>query len=406
MYFKWIGRSKQIIMKIVIATDAYYPQIIGSSYAVYHLAHGLKETGHNVTVFAPTAYGRNHNEKIGNLEVDRFIALPIPWQQDIRTALTPISVLERLRRIKPDVLHIHHPFLIGRSALTGARLLHIPTVITNHLLPESFLMFLPKQGTLNRYEGNLKFTWHFVVGFCNKACFVTSPTQKAVSLLKEHGLKVKAKVISNGIELNRFDPHRDGEYLRQRFSIPRKPVVLYTGRLSEEKRVDILIKAIPYVLRNIKVHFLITGDGPLREALRSLAKRYKVEKFITFTGFLNHDDYPDIYTIADLFVMPSLCELQSISTLEALASGLPVIAAKKYALPELVHPGENGFLFKPGSSEDLAGKIVKILSNSGMKERMGRKSLEIVKFHSLQRTVEEYEKVYSNVKYGYELQER
>jgi len=385
-------------MKIVIATDVYYPQVIGSSYAVYNLAQGLKERGHNVAVFAPVAQGRNHNEKIGKLEVYRFFALPVPWQKDIRTSVSSISVLERLRKIKPDIVHIHHPFLIGSSALMGARLLRIPTVITNHLLPESFLMFLPKQGTFKRYEGRLRFTWKFIVGFSNKACYVTAPTQTAVSLLREHGLKVKAKAVSNGIDLNRFYPNRNGKYLRQKFNIPQKPIVLYTGRLSEEKRVDVFIQAIPYVLRNIKAHFVITGDGPLREALQTLAKRCKIEKFITFTGFLNHDNYPDIYAIADLFVMPSLCELQSISTIEALASGLPVVAAEKYALPELVHPGKNGFLFAPGNSKELADRIVKILSHSWMKKRMGKKSLEIVKFHSLQRTVEEYKRIYRNIK--------
>jgi len=385
-------------MKIVIATDVYYPQVIGSSYAVFNLAQGLKERGHKVAVFAPVARGRNHNETIGNLEVYRFFALNVPWQKDIRTAVSSISVLERLRRIKPDIVHIHHPFLIGSSALMGARLLHIPTVVTNHLLPESFLMFLPKQGTFKKYEGRLRFTWKFIVGFSNKACYVTAPTQTAVSLLREHGLKVKAKAVSNGIDLNRFHPNRDGEYLRQKFNIPKKPIVLYTGRLSEEKRVDVLIQAVPHVLRYINAHFVIVGDGPLKEALMILAKRCEVEKFITFTGFLNHENYPDIYGIADLFVMPSLCELQSISTLEALASGLPVVAAEKYALPELVHPGKNGFLFAPGNSKELADRIVEILSHSGMKKRMGKKNLEIVKLHSLHRAIEEYERIYKNVK--------
>ncbi len=385
-------------MKIAIATDVYYPQIIGSSYAVHNLAQGLKERGHKVVVFAPLAHGRDHHEKLGNLEVYRFFALPVPWQKDIRTAVSPISILEKLRRIKPDVIHIHHPFLIGSSALMGAKLLNIPTVITNHLLPESFLMFFPKQGKFNRYRDKLEFLWKFIVGFSNEACFVTAPTQTAVSLLREHGLKVKAKAVSNGIDLNRFHPHRDGEYLRWKFNIPRRPIVLYTGRLSEEKRVDVLIKAIPYVLRNIKAHFVIVGDGPLKGALESLAKRYKVEKFVTFTGFLDHESYPDIYAIADLFVMPSLCELQSISTLEALASGLPVVAAEKYALPELVHPGKNGFLFEPGNSKGLADRIVRILSDSRIRKSMGRKSLEIVKFHSLPRTVEEYESVYRTLK--------
>ncbi len=382
-------------MKVSIATDVYYPQIIGSSCGVYNLAKGLKELKHDVSVLAPMANGKPRIEREENLEVYRFTALPIPWQQDIRTALTPISVFERIRRIKPDVIHIHHPLMIGGSALSAARLLHIPIAITNHLLPESFLMFFPKHGKFNRYENNVGWTWHFIVGFCNKAIFVTSPTKKAVSLLKEHGLKVEARAISNGIDLKRFNPQRDGDYLRQRFGIPRVPVVLYTGRLSEEKRVDVLIKAIPYVSKEMQAHLVITGDGPIRASLGQLARRYR--KSVTFTGFLGDEDYPDIYSIADVFVMPSLCELQSISTLEALASGLPVIAAKKYALPELVHNERNGFLFEPEDSEDLARKIVRVLSDKDMASQMGKESLAIAQPHSLENTVKEYETVYESV---------
>ena len=381
-------------MNVLIATDVYYPQIIGSSYAVYNLALGLRDRGHRVVVLAPLFPGRNHKEEMGALEVYRFTSLPIPYMRDIRTALTPISIFERIRRLRPDIIHIHHPFLIGRSALFAARRFSIPVVITNHLQPESFLMFSLKGGTFDKYERGLRFTWKFIVGFCNRGDFVTSPTEAAVNLLKAHGLRVRAQAVSNGLDLRRFNPNNDGEYLRRRWSIPSLPIVLYTGRLSEEKRVDVLIRAIPYVINKLNAHFVITGDGPIKRALEGLAQEYGVSKHITFTGFLNHKDYPNIYAVADLFVMPSLCELQSISTLEALASGLPVVAANRYALPETVIPGENGLLFEPANSKDLADKIVAILSNKSLRERMQKSGLRLIRRHSLDRVLKEYENIY------------
>jgi glycosyltransferase involved in cell wall biosynthesis len=115
---------------------------------------------------------------------------------------------------------------------------------------------------------------------------------------------------------------------------------------------------------------------------------------VTFTGFLEDDVFPDIYALADVFVIPSESELQSIVTLEALASGLPVIAACKDALPELVENPGNGFLFEPGNTRELAEKIIAILSSSDLKTSMGKRSLEIVQDHSVESTAAKFETLY------------
>lgn len=145
----------------------------------------------------------------------------------------------------------------------------------------------------------------------------------------------------------------------------------------------------------MRVHFVITGDGPIRTSLEKPAGKYR--KSIIFTGFLSYDDHPNIYSITDIFVMPSLCELQSISTLEALASGLPVIAAKKYVLPELVYNERNGFLFEPGDSKDLAKKIIKLLSTKLHLNRTGEESMKIACLHSLTKVIKDYKAVYESV---------
>jgi len=236
--------------------------------------------------------------------------------------------------------------------------------------------------------------WFYIIHFFNRCDYVTSPTQTAIDMLRSHGLKARAWPISSGIDLNVFKPSNSGDYLRERFAIPNKPVVLYTGRISGEKRLDVLVRAIPSVLDSTDAHLVICGAGREKENIEALVKRLGLSENVTFTGFLSHNEFPDVYSLADLFAIPSESELQSIVTMEALASGLPVVASNKDALPELVKNPENGFLFEPGSTDTLSEKIIEILSDDTLRRRMGQASLEIVQQHSIENTISQFESLY------------
>ncbi len=213
-------------------------------------------------------------------------------------------------------------------------------------------------------------------------------------MFKEHGLHVPVTAISNGIDTSRFTPLNDGTYLKQRFHIPDKSIVLYTGRINEEKSLDVLIRAIPIVLKRSDAHFVFVGSGGnYRQWLMALAKKLGVSRNTSFIDFLSDTDFPNIYSLADVFVMPSEAELQSIVTLEALASGFPIVAVDKGAVPELVTPG-NGILSPAKDSLQMAHAIIKILTDDSLRCTMGRKSLEIVKHHTMDSVRAQYEKVY------------
>jgi glycosyltransferase involved in cell wall biosynthesis len=212
-----------------------------------------------------------------------------------------------------------------------------------------------------------------------------------------HGLAVKITPISNGIDAKRFNPANDGTYLKERFRIPDKKLVLYTGRINEEKSLDVLIKAIPLVTKIVDAHFLFVGSGgKYRQFLIDLAKKLGVWEHTSFISFLSDEDFPNIYPLGDLFVMPSEAELQSIVTLEALASGLPVVSVNKGAVPELVTP-ENGLLFHSYDSQHLADQIIHLLEDDQQRCIMGKKSLEIVKHHTMDFVSSEYENVYRSI---------
>jgi len=157
------------------------------------------------------------------------------------------------------------------------------------------------------------------------------------------------------------------------------------------------LRALPDILRVTGVHLVLAGIGKEKQKLEELTERLGIQQAVTFTGFVSNKDLPNIYRIGDLFVTAGIAELQSSATMEAMASGLPVVAVNAKALPELVHDGENGYLFSDGGSQMFAEKVIAILSNQPMREQMSRKSLEIIKDHDLNKIIEKYESVYNEI---------
>jgi glycosyltransferase involved in cell wall biosynthesis len=287
---------------------------------------------------------------------------------------------------------MNSPYQIGMCALAYGRKEGIPVIGTVHVQPENMLMSVDKakflMGTLE------KLAWFYIKNVFNRCDYITSPTQTAIDMLKDNGITASARPISSGIDLNIFNPENDGIYLRNRYGIPDKPVILYTGRISGEKRLDVLVSAMPDVLGTIDAHLVICGNGREKENVEAMVGKLGISENVTFTGFLSTEEFPDIYSLADVFAMPSESELQSIVTLEALASGLPVVAANKDALPEIVKNPENGFLFEPGDEKALSEQIITILTDDALKNKMGSYSLKLVQSHSIENTILKFENLY------------
>ena len=386
-------------MKIVIATEAYYPLIDGGAVAEHHLALELAKRNHQVHILAPSLGYFDGTEHDEGTTIHRLWSWPLPFlKNDHRAAWRPKAKIDKiLDSLKPDVVHIHNFFPIGRSALLWCKKNNVPVVATNHWLPENMTTFIAKFRILNTMQWLIDWNWRQISLFHNQCQFVTSPTQTAVDLMVKNGLTVPHKPVSNGVELDRFNPQNEASALKARFNLPNRPTALYAGRLSGEKHVDVLIKAIPEVLKVCDAHFVIGGSGREKPALIELAKTLGVSDHVTFPGFLNDDEFPLLYRCADVFVIPSICELQSITTLEAMASGLPVLAANKYALPELCHHGQNGYLFEAQDHATLATQLIELFQNPVRRHTMGQESLTIVARHSLPETISHYESIYHQI---------
>jgi glycosyltransferase involved in cell wall biosynthesis len=179
--------------------------------------------------------------------------------------------------------------------------------------------------------------------------------------------------------------------------MPAPPILLYVGRLDPEKGVETLLRALPTVLSRHTVSLLLCGQGVQESTLRRLAKALGIAARVRFMGVVGDDQLPALYRAATVFVMPSPHELQSIATLEAMASGLPVIAAHALALPELVEDGRNGLLFPPGEALALAHRVISLLADSTRAAHMGRKSREVAEGHDIESSLQAFEALYHHL---------
>lgn len=383
-------------MKILIATDTYYPNVNGASYFTQRLAAMLTKRGHEVFVFAPGASFKESVSTRDGVTIYGIRSIGVPIYPNFR--ISPLffsrkAIKKHIQEIRPDVIHIQNHFMIGKGVALAAQELNIPIMGTNHFMPENLVHYfhLPKFA-----ENWLKsFGWNQFAEIYRGLDAVSTPTKTAAHLIEKLGLGKKIIPVSCGIDLARFNPNNGGAYLKEKFRIPDgRSILLYVGRLDKEKRIELIIRALPQIIKNVDAHLVIAGIGKLKNFLETLAQEIGVRDRVTFTGFVPDEDLPNIYRIADLFVIAGIAELQSIVTMEAMASGLPVMAVNAMALPELVQDGENGYLFTDGDSRMLAKQAVKILSDSDLRKRMTRKSLQIVQEHDINKSLDTYELIY------------
>ena len=383
-------------MKILLGSDTYYPHVNGASYFTQRLAAGLQGRGHNVHVICPAQGRHSAITQHGCVVVHGIASLPVPGYSAVRFSPLPFvynQILGAVDRITPDVIHIQNHFFIGRALIGIAQELSIPIVATNHFVPENFLVHVPFLST--RHQRALDhWLWRDLCQAYNRATIITAPSPPAAQILTDRGITGMVTAISCGVDLARFTPHHTGQIIKDTYRLPARPTYLYVGRLDQEKHIDELIKALPLVRRQVDAQLVIVGSGPLRAPLVELAKREHVDDQVIFTGFLKDDDLPHAYAACDVFCHAGTAELQSIVTLEAMATGKPVIAANAMALPFLVHNGVNGYTFEPGAIQTLAARVIELLTDQTKRVAMGQKSLEIVAPHQIQHTVDAYERLY------------
>ncbi|MCF4120152.1 glycosyltransferase [Antribacter sp. KLBMP9083] len=381
-------------LRILVGAETYPPDVNGAARFAGRLATGLAARGHDVHVVAPSPTGRPGVEVLDGVTVHRVtsrryqpleaLRLCTPWEAAWETSAI-------MARVDPDVVHTNGHLSLGRGVVNAARRSGRPLVATNHLMPENIVDYLPLPAGLRSVFAG--WMWQDLGRVYSRAQIVTAPTPRAVDLLTERAGLTSAFAVSNGIDTERYHPRAAGEARAGDGT----PTILFVGRLDPEKRVEELIRAVALLPRDLPARLEVVGDGARRAAWTALADELGVADRVRFRGHVTDDELLEAYAGADVFCMPGVAELQSLVTLEAMAAGLPVVAADAMALPHLVRPGANGELFQPGDVEELAGHLARLLGDAALRERMGAASREIVAVHAIDATLGTFEALYEKV---------
>jgi len=378
------GPHHPTALRILLAADTYPPDVNGAANFAGRLAEGLAGRGHDVHVVCPSATSEGGSAMVGQVTVHRIASSRTPFHPTFRVC-TPWQVSralpQLLARVRPDVVHVQAHFAVGRTVLRAAVAHDLPVVATNHFMPENLLGYGPIPRVL--HGAFARVAWRDLVRVYRRAQVVTAPTPRAANLLRDKGLPARA--ISCGIDLTRFGATGGPR------SASTIATVVFVGRLDREKNVDELLRALA---RTTGVRAEIVGDGVCRAELTALAEHLGIADLVRFHGFLPDDGVVAVLRRGDLFCMPGTAELQSIATLEAMATGLPVVAADAMALPHLVHHGVNGYLYPPGDPVALAAALDTLAADPTARRAMGTASRQIAAHHDLDSTLDAFEDLY------------
>ena len=335
-------------MRIGIFTDTYAPYINGVSTSVSMLENALRKKGHQVYIV--TVNTENMRYKYENDEhIIRIPGVPIGIYDYRLTGVYPLKAINKIKKWNLDVIHSHTEFGVGTFARIIAKQYNIPLVHTYHTMYEDYVHYITKGYFNNTSKKIVEYLTNF---YCNQtATELIVPTKKTYDLFKEkYKYTRNVHIIPTGIEVEKFykentDPAKLEE-IRKKHGLNKGDfVILYVGRLGQEKSVDVLIEAHQELAREYKAKLLIVGDGPDMDTYKNLVHKLKIDDNVIFTGKVPWTEVTLYYQIADIFATASKSETQGLTVIEAMAASLPVVAVDDESFRNVIIDGLNGHLF-------------------------------------------------------------
>lgn len=324
-------------MNVVMLTNTYTPHVGGVARSVEAFTQEYRGRGHRVLVVAPEFEDQPQNE----VDVVRIPAIQKFNGSDFSVVL-PVSGLlsEALDAFHAEIVHAHHPYLLGMTALRIARYRELPLVFTHHTLYERYTHYVPADSPALK-----RFVIELATRYANLSDQVFAPSESIERLLRERGVRAPIAVVPTGVSLEGF-AKGDGPRFRTAMGIPADAFVIgYVGRLAPEKNLSFLAEAVAGFLEaDARAHFLLAGKGPLETELRSIFFRHGVSGRLHVTGILRAEALADAYHAMDLFVFASKSETQGLVLAEAMAAGVPVVALDAPGARETIEDGCNGRL--------------------------------------------------------------
>ena len=378
-------------MHIAYFTNFYLPVVNGVVRSVQSFRDALSGMGHNVFVFA-----QEDNYEDTEPFIFRYpsLHLPLTGDSDIPAAIPMSGFMDQLiPKLKLDVIHTHHPILLGQTAASKARDYNLPLIFTFHTQYQEYTHYFPfPQEQVQEFLKNRVMTW--MREFMRKCQHIVIPSESMRSILvNDYGLVDRFTVIPTGIDVTPYKK-ADGSALRQQWNWPDDKVIVSAGRLAEEKNWVTLLNAFAIAQKSQpNIRLVLIGDGPQSEALKQLAGELGITERVLFTGKIPFEEVPTYLKAADMFAFASITETQGLVTLEAMAAGLPVVAVDASGTKDILENGRQGFLTQ-NDANDLANGIAKVIESPLLMNRFKLSALRTSRTYDNKRLARKMLKVY------------
>ena len=377
-------------MHIANFTNTYLPVISGVVRSLRSFRDELTHRGHNVFIFA--------QEHADYVDKDPFIfrypSLNLPTEVDVPAVIPLSPFMDRLLpALKLDVIHTHHPFLLGQTAATKAQELDLPLVFTFHTQYREYTHYIPvPMETVQNFLKNAIDRW--LQDFMRHCQHIIIPSESMREILvNEYGLKNNFTVIPTGIDLEAYRT-ASGKKIRKKRNWGNDTVMVSVGRLAPEKNWPLLLQATALVLKDFpEFRLVLIGDGQDRNNLEGLAKELGIRRRVTFTGALSFSETPSYMKAANLFGFASITETQGLATLEAMAAGLPAVAVDASGTRDILKHGRQGYLVE-NNPEALAAGIKKLISNPDRMQKFAKAAYKKAQSFNIERLTEKLLDVY------------
>ena len=378
-------------MNILMLTNTFTPHVGGVARSVEGFATEFRNMGHRVLIAAPLFDGTPKNEA----DVIRFPAIHNFSHSDFSVPMPiPGKLAQVLSTFHPSIVHSHHPFLLGNTALRVAASRNIPALFTYHTMYEQYTHYVPGDSPRLKH-----FVVDLVTGYCNLCDAVIAPSESVARLLVRRGVKVPIEAIPTGVDAKAF-ASGDGSAFRARIQIASDAFVVgHTGRLAPEKNLGFLADAVVrFLLSNDRAHFLVAGDGPSKEGIQRKFAQYGLGSRIHLAGILNQKELAGAYRAMDVFAFASQTETQGMVLTEAMAAGVPVVAVDASGVREVVRDRVNGRLLPQEDLEEFASALRWIASlNPQMKKRLKAGIAETISEFAMPRTAKRVLTLYQDL---------
>lgn len=361
----------------------------GSSLAAYYLSAEMAKRGHEVNVFTTSINSEDSIEKNENMTLYRY-----GTNFRIHTSNISFGMFKKPMDQNVDIIHTHFDIPPGPLAgLRYAKKKKNPFIVTYHG------DWVESYGGLIRRVGVALHNKYLVDKVLSYADVIISPSECYINesrFLRKY--REKIVVIPNGINLRDFNISYSKEECRMKLGLPiNKKILLFFGYLSPYKGPEVLLKAMPEIIKNAPdVELVFVGKGEMKDELILLSKRLGIETYVKFAGFVEDCLKPLYYKAADIFVLPSMMttECYPLAILEAMACGASIVASKIGGIPDIIKDGENGSLVQPKDSEVLADAIIYLLENKDLMEKLGKCATKKVENLSWEKIAKETGKIY------------